>query len=222
MKKIDGWEIPLGVLAGVSMVAIFLHYQPHKSDAVAAWVQAFGSIAAIVGAVWIGNRQVQAALSTEARASAGRRKSILAIAEAAYEHSERFRRLLAQSDPRASLSLNYHESIINGVAEALGSVPFHEVGSRDGVMALLSLRDQLLFLKKSIETFLAGPWRHPDLGPQLEQHKLAGDNAIVRDLLESTNKILARNVVTHLDVIRENYLSLAEAVRVVNADGFDN
>lgn len=222
MKKIDGWEVPLGVLASVVMISIFLHYQPHTSESVAAWVQAFGSVAAIVGAVWVGNRQVQAALSAEARASAGRRRSILAIAEAAHEHSERFRRLLAQSDPRASLSLNYHESIINGVAEALGSVPFHEVGSRDGVMALLSLRDQLLFLKKSIEVFLAGPWKHPDLGPELERYKAAGETAIVHGQLKTANNILAKNVVNHLDVIRENYIALAEAVRVVNTDGFDN
>jgi hypothetical protein len=218
MKKIDGWEIPLGMLACVAMVAVFLHYQPHKSEAVAAWVQAFGSIGAIAGAVWIGNRQVRAALSTEARASAGHRKSILAIAEAAYEHSERFRRLLVQQDPRVSLSLNYHESIINGVVEALGGVPFHEVGSRDGVMAVLSLRDQLVFLKTSIEIFLAGPWRHPDLGPELEQYKAAGETAIVRNLLEVGNNVLAKNVVTHLDVIRHNYLALTEAVRIVNAE----
>jgi hypothetical protein len=218
----DGWQAPLFVLAVTVGGVLFFAYPIKSSSDVAAWLQAIGSIGAILGAVWIGNRQVRAALSAEARASAGRRKSILAIAEAAYAHSEQFRRLLEEPDQRASLSLNYHESIINGIVEALAGIPFHEVGSRDGVMAVLSLRDQLLFLKKSIEIFLAGPWKHPDIGPDLERYRLAGEKAVVNDVLKTTNHVLARNIGNHLDVIRANYLALAEAVRVVNVDGIGN
>ena len=51
------WKWPLGVLGFVMAAAIFVHYQPHKSGDVASWVQAVGSIGAIVSGFAVANVQ---------------------------------------------------------------------------------------------------------------------------------------------------------------------
>lgn len=55
--KMDGWHIPLVALLFILIASVFFRYQPHSSEAVATWVQAFGSIGAILAAIWIMQRQ---------------------------------------------------------------------------------------------------------------------------------------------------------------------
>jgi ABC-type nickel/cobalt efflux system permease component RcnA len=112
-----------------------------QSQTAAAWFQAIGSIAAIVAAFWMGERQARAALQSVVDAHSieqkDRRRSILAVAEAAAEHARRIDEAFSQPEPRPALTSVYDKTIIAGMAEALGRAPAHEVGSRDGVIALL-------------------------------------------------------------------------------------
>jgi hypothetical protein len=55
--KIDGWQLPLAAFAGVMAVSAFCAYPAKTSADVAAWVQAVGSIGAILVAVWVAHRQ---------------------------------------------------------------------------------------------------------------------------------------------------------------------
>jgi hypothetical protein len=57
--KIDGWQIPLATVAGVMGVSAYFYHPATSSEAVAAWVQAVGSIGAILAAVWVAHRQYE-------------------------------------------------------------------------------------------------------------------------------------------------------------------
>lgn len=57
--KLDGWQIPLATIAGVMGASAYFYHPATTSEAVAAWVQAVGSIGAILAAVWVAHRQYQ-------------------------------------------------------------------------------------------------------------------------------------------------------------------
>ncbi|MFM0288377.1 hypothetical protein [Paraburkholderia megapolitana] len=57
--KIDKWQIPLLVMVGVLCVGAYCRYPANTSEAVAAWVQAVGSVGAILVAVWVAYRQYE-------------------------------------------------------------------------------------------------------------------------------------------------------------------
>ncbi|RFU46975.1 hypothetical protein [Paraburkholderia sp. DHOC27] len=55
--KIDGWQIPLATFAFIAGASAYCSHPAASSEAVAAWVQAVGSIGAILSAVWVAHRQ---------------------------------------------------------------------------------------------------------------------------------------------------------------------
>lgn len=57
--KFDGWQIPLATVAGVIGASAYFYHPAASSEAVAAWVQAVGSIGAILAAVWVAHRQYE-------------------------------------------------------------------------------------------------------------------------------------------------------------------
>ncbi len=57
--KFDGWQIPLGTIAFVMGASAYFSHPADSSEAVAAWVQAVGSIGAILAAVWVAHRQYE-------------------------------------------------------------------------------------------------------------------------------------------------------------------
>ncbi|MFM0466792.1 hypothetical protein [Paraburkholderia strydomiana] len=57
--KIDGWQIPLATISGVMAASAYFYHPATSSEAVAAWVQAIGSIGAILTAVWVAHRQYE-------------------------------------------------------------------------------------------------------------------------------------------------------------------
>jgi hypothetical protein len=76
MKKND-WKWPLGLLLFVIGSATFVHYQPHTSSDVASWVQAVGSIGAIIGAFQISNQERRAAaIAREEDVAESRQKTL--------------------------------------------------------------------------------------------------------------------------------------------------
>jgi hypothetical protein len=188
---------------------------PQDSLILAAWVQAVGSIATIIVAFGISSRQTKAALKSVARAQLladqARQRSILAIAEAANEHGNNIRNAFLNPIPRKALSSVYDKTIIDGVVRALTSVPAHEIGSRDAVMALLSLRDQFVFLGAAVDVYIAGPWNDPEIRKAIEA--CGPDQPDARaETVTIGERGLAQHVKVHLDKIRTDYESLAGAV----------
>lgn len=104
--KLNEWIWPLGLLVAVVGAATFVHYQPHTSGDVAAWVQAIGSIGAIAGAFWIGEHQsrtsLQAIASAQMLTERAKRNSMFAVAKAAHARMQRIERSFAGRDIRVS------------------------------------------------------------------------------------------------------------------------
>lgn len=162
----------------------------------AGWVQAVGSILALAIAVWIPAKQSKR--DREQRVS-----SLLAVAEAAHTHAQNIRAAIARSDfesPDLSISLweVYDQTIIDGTVRALQSVPLHDLGGREAVIAMLALTDQMVFLGKAVEILIKGPARHPELIKALDA---AGDPQMRRSLFKQGFEVLVKSVTTHLDRI---------------------
>jgi hypothetical protein len=72
----DGWQAPLFVLAAIIVGALFFDFPIKSSSDAAAWVQAIGSVGAILTAVWVFQRQYQATIDND---KAETRAFVLAI-----------------------------------------------------------------------------------------------------------------------------------------------
>jgi hypothetical protein len=169
----------------------------------AARVQAFGAIgaaAAVLCVVWL---RPGAALKA-------RQKNLLAIAEAGLVRAKQTGEVVARPDPlniSDVLYIVYHQTIIDGIVKALTNLPAQEIGSRDAVMALLSLRDQFRILGTSIEIF-----ETPINDPVAVKRLLELDEAERRQYLTGRQPILAKNVRDRLAIIQRDYEALARAL----------
>lgn len=72
----DGWQAPLAALLIIVSGALFVAYPIKTSSDVAAWVQAIGSVGAILTAVWVFHRQYQTSIDND---KAETRAFVLAI-----------------------------------------------------------------------------------------------------------------------------------------------
>lgn len=175
----------------------------------ASWVQAVGSIGAILGAFWVANRQNRSGREEKQIA-------ILAVAHAAVVEARRFRAMLIEEDPEMELYLNFHRSITDSYFAALSNCPVHELQSPVAVTAHLRLRDQLPFLLAAIEKCIAGPERHPELKPDLDEFDAeypGPANAKRRsDYRETVRKVLRGNVNVHIREMEKRYDEMVRAL----------
>ena len=174
------------------------------SSAWAAWVRAFGAIVAIAAVLYVVWLQPGVALKA-------RRKGILAIAEVGLARAKRIGETFARPDPldiSDILYVIYHQAIIDEIVQALTNVPAQEIGSRDAVMALLSLRDQFRFLSTSIEIF-----ETPTKDPGTVKRLLALGEAERQRYLTGRQPILAKNVRDRLATIQRDYKALGRALK---------
>jgi hypothetical protein len=141
-----------------------------------------------------------------------RRQAILAVAEAAKEHAEKFAVTLVSENPRAALSMVFHQSIVDSMVGALSTVPAHELNTRDGVIAFLTIRDQFIFLGQTIQTLLDGVWEHQGLRPALEEGRRHSNPEVLREIVSSSEKMLVNNVEGHIRQIRASYEKLASTI----------
>jgi hypothetical protein len=143
-----------------------------------------------------------------------RRSSMLAIVDAANEHARRIEEALGRSEERASMYGVYHKSIIDGVVRALTDIPVHEVGNRDAILALLSLRDQFVFLGVAMEAYMAGPAKDPLVKQGLDSLMEPDGGPQRKALLGAAEKVLVSNVRVHFAEIRKNYQAVETAVKM--------
>lgn len=170
----------------------------------AAWLQAVGSIAAILAAFLVG-RQTIAEERNE------RRRSIVAVAGAAAEHARRIREVLDRGDDPGNVRMYnvYDKSIVDSMVHALTNAPAHEVGSPEGVIALLALRDQCVFLGVQMEAYLRGPWKLEGVQKAIES--CGDDRKAQRDTIQAAEQSLRANVRMRLEQIQLRYSELAPA-----------
>jgi hypothetical protein len=135
-----------------------------------------------------------------------RRQSILAVAEAAEERAQRIYTAMEDHENSAALYEVYDKTIIDGMVRALTDIPIHELGSRDAVLALLSLRDQYVFLGVAVVAFIEGAQGNALLQQALDS--LGTDTKAQIALRKDQKALLARNVRQRVDWIGKQYRSL--------------
>lgn len=122
------------------------------------WVQAVGSIAAIVAAYFLGAAQVEAAnhaaMAAERRAEGKRQSSILAIGAAIVSMVEELPNLAYNNKAgHLAVGLAYDKRIFDGLISALGNIPVHELGSAKAVESFFGIKNSLIALQVKIEKF---------------------------------------------------------------------
>jgi hypothetical protein len=194
-----------------------------------------GAVAAVLCVVWV---RPGAALKA-------RRQSILAMAGAGLARAKQIGEAFSRPgslDISVVVYVIHQRTVIEGIVEALTNVPVHDVGSRDALTALLSLRDQFRFLGTSIELFET-PTKDPgmvtkDAGmvtkdpgmvtkdpgmvtkdpgmvtkdPGMVKRLLALDDVERRRYLTDRQPTLAKNVRDRLATIQRDYEALARAL----------
>lgn len=213
---------------GLQMVVMFLptgpatltrHTGPSSllsNATLAAWFQAFGTIGAIAVAFWVGHQQAKVVLGSAREQQLEKRRSIVAVAEAAAEHARNIGEVLGEIDPGHTKMYGvYAKSIFDGMIRALSSAPIHELGTAEGVIALLAIRDQFVFLDVAMERHLGGPYKIPEFVREVES--CGADASSQQDVIEGQKTMLSDNVRTHLRNIRDLYSTLQASV--VGVDG---
>ena len=167
----------------------------------AGWVcAAIGAVSAGLYVVWL---RSGAALKS-------RQKSILGMAEAGLLRAKQIGEAFARPgslDISVVVYAIHNRTFIEGIVEALTNVPVHDIGSRDAVVALLSLRDQFRFLGTSIEIF-----ETPTKDPGMVKRLVALDETERRQYLNGRQPTLAKNVGDRLATIQRDYEALARAL----------
>ncbi|MEX3961063.1 hypothetical protein AB4Y42_02415 [Paraburkholderia sp. EG286B] len=183
MKSAIDWAhaFLLGAIAlcfSLALVALTVHAWRWDSSAVAAWVQAIGSIGAIAGAFLVGQRQSESvrlqALESEEREKAQKTDAISAVVLHAIGQAN----ATAQSFSlmRTDVLKRFLEQPVYSLSEAAGAllnIPLHEVGPSEAVTQFASLQVVLNRMSAAVEEFknmtddaatLAHPEKMRDLG----------------------------------------------------------
>lgn len=196
----------VGVIVTIGTIFIVQNvWDLGKSDW-AAWVQAIGSILAIVGA-WLGIRyQLE-------RVTKQRRDAIIAIAGAANARADQVRGYLLGADPHFELSTKFHQSIIDGLVHALNGASVDEIGSPEGVSAFLEMQYQVVLLGTAIQAFIKGPYGDPEFVESAERLRKQGYSAeVIENIEESRRQVLRKILEDRTRFINERYTTLSSAV----------
>ncbi|MGX6566820.1 hypothetical protein [Cupriavidus necator] len=176
---------------------------------IASWVQAIGSILAIVGAFSLVTIQGRSAWRDKQAA-------IFAVAHAAFRAAKDVDRALSSNDPESELLVNGHRLIIDSYVGTLSIAPVHELSSSDAITAFLLLRDQFSLLKEAMAICIAGPSRHPHFKEEVDALKdayMSAENLKRRDeRIERQRRVLRRNVEVHIRAIEQRYEQMASAL----------
>lgn len=178
-----------------------------SSDGAPAWVQAFGSIVALIVAIKVSKLSVK-------HAGEQRQRAIFSIAEAGYEYARQIRGAIELITEEVGSNANlwnvYNKDVTASLVRALQGVPAHELASGQQVLALLGLTNQLVFLGQASEKLMVAPSLLPEVSEMLK--KMEDDRQGRRELLKSIPKILKSNALKHIDVIEGHYNVLKDAL----------
>lgn len=161
------------VVLAVTMVVILActYAWPEDRFGMAAWVQAIGSVGAIIGAVlvmkWQSQEAAQLAQKMDDRALARRLSAVESIVEHAYNLSEVLRvRTQPVNDYHDYFFSNVSPEDIDTALNALSEIPLHTLESFKMVRAVQQIRQKLQRLQPYVESF----WTSKDPDFTFEGH----------------------------------------------------
>ncbi|AOI60420.1 hypothetical protein [Burkholderia diffusa] len=221
-------------LVTLAVVVVTIHAWGWNSGNVASWVQAVGSIAAIVGSYFIGERQAKASLAAtqkahqlaeetrqavEALEERERRQGMYAVILAAHTHTVQIKEALSDEFNIKMYSI-YHPSIIDSMIELLSRLPIHTLGSERAISAFVIYSGQFTFLKGAMAEYLAGPYTDEINKKIAELKKYAYDEKYSDDLISTKRAVLRKNVETHIDRIQLEFQVLDQEISLLNRRNF--
>lgn len=232
MKRRVTVAIATALLVGLTVVAIYVWGWNWGN--VASWVQALGSVAAIIGSYRIGERQAKAALdatqkahqlaeetrqSVEALKDRERREGMYAVIFAAHNHTMQIKEALSD-EGNVKIHSIYHPSIIDSMVELLSKLPIHTLGSERAVAAFVIYSGQFTFLKSAMAEYLAGPYTDEIKKKIAELKEHSYDERYSNDLIASKRAVLRKNVETHIDRIQREFRILGQEISLLNQRSF--
>lgn len=151
-----------GVLTFVTVLAAAALFRGTGQEVkdIPAWVQAVGSVLAIVAVFWISD-------ANRKKEQQSRNQSVLAVARVAHDFAKEIDAELqtiltekACGFDGSNIRAIYHRDIALRYGNALANVPVHELGSPEAVKALLALQVQFsVFFPDAMDRLLKGPDR---------------------------------------------------------------
>lgn len=214
MFKNSKWlSILLFIIAVVILIELY-RVSPGAEKEVPAWIQAGGSILAIIASFGIADW-------SRASEQRSRRKDVFAVIQAAHQYAQKIRIVVDGSKPSermVNLAIHnlYHRSITDGFARALANIPFHEVGTSEAVAAIVDMQVQFeRFMPNSLEVFIAGPQNHQsfkDAQTELDISNYPERFNRHEELYEMVFKTLANNVRGNLIRIEDDFQRINEAM----------
>jgi hypothetical protein len=101
-----------------------------NSGECAAWVQAFGSIAAIVAAIWIGNSQVKSVLQQSKETKLASAEALCELSKAAFNLQKHFAKNLSSRDAvheAGETGLVFDMAMLEGLEKSVSAIQFHQL-----------------------------------------------------------------------------------------------
>jgi len=159
-ERVFRW-VELGVFAIVVLAvgaSIFIMFPTMKSEAAAAWIQAVGSIGAIIAAVYVmhvqGEKAARLAADTDKRALLRRASAVGAIFSHAiqqlHQHSVH---LQNEESSHTYLEIVANDGFLNETIRAVAAVPLHELGSHDMVAGFHLLAEALKYARDDVLSY---------------------------------------------------------------------
>ncbi|KVV88219.1 hypothetical protein [Burkholderia cepacia] len=159
------WKTVTSVLACIAATIIISSIgattagmQPYKAEYMASWMQAIGSIAAILCAIWIGERSAkhQADLAQNMREQqlAERRSSLKAVLDEVYVRFKRIEPSLNENGAFGfSAFAQISEEHLDRTLDLLGQVPIFELDSGELTKAVLTIQTSCMSLTRLVKQF---------------------------------------------------------------------
>ncbi|MCP2092022.1 UNVERIFIED_ORG: hypothetical protein J2Y81_008128 [Paraburkholderia sediminicola] len=221
-------------LVTLVVAVVTIHAWGWNSGNVASWVQAVGSIVAIVGSYLIGERQAKAALAATQKAHQlaeetrqtvaaleehERREGMYAVIFAAHNHTVQIKEALNDEFNIKMYSI-YYPSIIDSMVELLLKLPIHTLGSERAIAAFVIYSGQFTFLKGAMAEYLAGPYTDEIKKKITELKEHAYDEKYSDELIATKRAVLRKNVETHIDRIQLEFQILDQEIGRLNHRNF--
>lgn len=185
-----------------------------NSGNVASWVQAVGSILAIGGAYFIGERQASATLRATREAhqlgERARREGMYSVIKAARSFAKVIDAALDDEDMPLKMYAVYHPSLIDSLVDLMVKLPVSELGSDQAIGAFIMFSGQLTFLKQSLGEYVAGPYTD-EVNTEIKKLEEQGYRDQWKGIVEAKRAVLKKNVQVHLERMDIEFENLMEA-----------
>ena len=207
--------ITASFLVVLATATLTIHVWRWDSGIVANWVQAVGSILAIVGAYLVGERQARATLlATEEAHRLGehaRREGMFSVIKAAHSRAKQIEAALDDDNPPLNMIEVYHPSLVDSLVDLMAKMPISELGSDQAINSFIIFSGQFVFLNRNLDLYVTGPYGDPEFMAKLAKLERQGNPEQVDSVVATKKAVLKKNVQVHLRRIDIEFKNLLVA-----------